>query len=138
MSSINIIVSGTDHLTLNQVAKEYKRILSYNGKKVTVTVEYNYGSIPPLIQNSQIREALKKADAATTPWYLSYPVGEPFRKRVDAASNSFKSFVDSSTTKVYTNRADYMRDNFDALNRTFGYTRGSIETAYRAGLIPRP
>lgn len=124
--------------------REYARITRYDGERVTVTVETP--ALPPLISPARdlqplLGSALRAADAAVSPWYRAAPVGEPYRERVIAATRdatlSFRELLAARAPRVYTNRADYIRDHFDALNAKFGYTRGPVETAFRNLLLPQ-
>ena len=143
--SINITISGADPAALKRLAREYERILSYDGKTVTVTVaqeEPDYSGIPPLIQTPKVRRALaremlKKADSATSPWYRKDPVGEPFPSRINEADEILKGYETGPHTRIYTDRESYIRDNFDYLNAQFGYSRGTVEDFFRASLIRR-
>ena len=141
--NINVIVSGADRTALKRLEREYAKILSYDGKKVTVTVvqeEPDYGGNPPLIQTPEVRRALvremlKEADSATSPWYRKSPVGEPFPSRINEADEILKGYETSLNTRVYTTREDYIRGNFAYLNAKFRYTRGTVEDFFRASLI---
>lgn len=142
--SINITISGADRTALQRLEREYAKILSYDGKTVTVTVvqpEPDYG-IPPLIQTPAVRRALvrnmlKKADAVTSPWYRKSPVGEPFPSRINEADEILKGYEAAPHTRIYTTREDYIRANFDYFNAKFGYTRGTVEDFFHASLIRR-
>lgn len=143
--SINITISGADRAALKRLEREYAKILSYDGKTVTVTVvqsEPDYGGMPPLIQTPAVRRALvrnmlKEADSAISPWYRKSPVGEPFPSRINEADEILKGYEAAPHTRIYTDRESYIRANFDYLNAKFGYTRGTVEDFFRASLIRR-
>lgn len=125
--SIKVTISGIDLTALKRLEKEYSKIQSYDGSIVNVTVkqqEPSYTSFPPLIQTPEVRRAIVRellgsADAALRPIYAAYPKGHPLRQCIEAADARLLEFIGGSETRVYTNRAEYMRDNFDVLNRIF-------------------
>jgi hypothetical protein len=138
--TVEVLSTGVRGLpAVRALEREYARITRYDGERVTVTVETP--ALPPLITPARdlqplLRGALRAADAAVSPWYRADPVGDPYEERVDAATRSFRDILAASAPRVARNRADYIRDHFDALNAKFGYTRGSVETAFRNLLLP--
>jgi hypothetical protein len=139
--TVEVLSTGVRGLpAVRALEREYARITRYDGERVTVTVETP--ALPPLIAPARdlqplLRGALRAADAAVSPWYRADPVGDPYEERVEAATRSFRDILAASAPRVARNRADYIRDHFDALNVKFGYTRGPVETAFRNLLLPQ-
>ena len=139
---INIEISGSDRNALQNLRREIERIAAYDGKTVTVTFN---NELPSLIShiapvNPAMVSMLSAADAAVSPWYRAQPVGKPFQARVDAASNTLRQQFQervraanrSAGLRVFTNRADYLAANMDAISAKFGYSRGFLEARYQA------
>jgi hypothetical protein len=139
---INVEIAGSDRNALQNLRREIERIAAYDGKTVTVTFN---NELPSLISsiapvNPAMVSMLSAADAAVSPWYRTQPIGKPFQARVDAASDTLRQHFQervrtanrSAGLRVFTNRADYIAANIDAISAKFGYPRGLLETHYQS------
>ena len=138
---INVEIAGSDRNALQNLRREIERIAAYDGKTVTVTFNNELPSLISYIApvNPAMVSMLAAADAAVSPWYRAQPVGKPFQARVDAASDTLREHFQervrtanrSAGLRVFTNRADYLAANIDAISAKFGYPRGLLETRYQ-------
>ena len=138
---VNVQVSGLSSRSLKNLRREIERIAEYDGKTVTVTFNNELlpmiSYIPPV--NPAMVSMLSSADAAVSPYYRANPVGKPFPARVDAASKTMREQFQerikeanrSAGLRVFTNRADYLAANMDAISAKFGYPRSLLEAQYQ-------
>ena len=138
---IDIHIDTSDRNTLQNLRREIERIAAYDGKTVTVTFNNELlpmiSYIPPV--NPAMVSMLSSADAAVSPYYRANPVGKPFQARVDAANKTIREHFQerinavnhSSGLRVFTNRADYLAANMDAISAKFGYPRALLEASYQ-------
>lgn len=139
---INIQVDGSGYRELKNLRREMERIAAYDGKTVTVTFNNELPSLISYVEavNPAMVSVLSAADAAVSPWYRANPVGKPFQARVDAASDTMREHLQKRVSaanrgagiRIFTNRADYLATNMDAISAKFGMSRGILEARYQS------
>lgn len=139
---INIQVNAADRYAVRHLRREIERIAAYDGKTVTVTFNNELPSLISYLEpaNPALASVLSAADAAVSPWYRATPVGKPFQARVDAAADTMREHLQKSSRaanreariRVFTNRADYIATNMDAISAKFGMSRGMLEAQYQS------